>query len=256
MTTLLNEMTWPEASEAFSRSGIFFIPVGSTEQHGLHLPLGTDYFQAIEVARRLAEMCEGIVLPGIPFGYSENHMRFKGTISISGELLKDITQEVCQSVFRHGGSKVVLLNSHGGNVPALSMAAQELNGKFMKCKVINLFWLQMVDQNEEILRCIEQEIGTHADEVETSTMLVFREQLVRMKDAKKEIPAVFLKNKDRTVLRTLLGQGALRIQELTEIGVLGDPTRATKEKGEIIINLVTKKGLDFIKRAFQTDTQK
>jgi creatinine amidohydrolase len=256
MTTLLNEMTWPQASKAFSRSGIFFIPVGSTEQHGLHLPLGTDYFQAVEVARRIAVRCKGIVLPGIPFGYSENHMKFKGTITIPGSLLKDVIKAVCQSVFRHGGRRIVLLNSHGGNIPALSLVAQELNGESSQRKVINLFWLQLADQDEEMARFIDQEFGTHADEVETSVMLVFHERLVHMEKSKKEIPPAFLNKKDRGHLRTLLSQGVLRLQELTKTGVLGDPTRATKEKGEAILELVAKKGLEFIQQAFKGVTQK
>ena len=249
-------MTSVEAGEAFSRSAVFFIPVGSTEQHGPHLPLGTDYFQAVEISRRIASMCKGIVAPGIPFGYSENHMRFNGTVTLPGDLLKDITIAVCRSLYRHGADKIVLLNSHGGNIPALSMAAQELNGESRGRKVVNLFWLQMADQDAEISRLIEQEIGTHADEVETSVMLLFHEGLVHMESAGKEIPAVFMRTKHRDVLRTLLSQGVLKIQELTVSGVLGDPTRATKEKGEAIIDIVAKKGMQFIEQAFSVAAQK
>jgi creatinine amidohydrolase len=247
----LNEMAWPEAAAAFSASTIFLLPVGSTEQHGPHLPLGTDYFQATQIARRIANACQGVVLPGIPFGYSENHMKFKGTISISGDALKAVTKAVCQSVFRHGGRKIVLLNSHGGNIPALSLAAQELNGEYPKCQVINLFWMQFVDQDEQIARYVEQEIGTHADEVETSVMLAFHEPLVHMDKAQGEVPAHFSTEKDKRMLRTFLSQGVYRLQELTKTGVLGDPTRATKEKGEAIIDLVVKKGLEFIREGFK-----
>jgi creatinine amidohydrolase len=178
-------------------------------------------------------------------------MRFKGTISIPGMTLKAVVEALCLSIFRHGGRKVVLLNSHGGNIPALSLTAQELNGLHPDCKVINLFWMQFIDQDEEMAALLDQEMGTHADEVETSAMLVFKEGLVRMGEAEREIPEAFLSGATSRMLRPLLSQGVLRLQDLTKTGVLGDPTGATKEKGEIIVRRAVEKGLEFILEGFR-----
>jgi hypothetical protein len=106
------------------------LPVGAVEQHGPHLPLDTDAFDADYLARRVAEACSDpkpLVLPAISYGVSYHHADFTGTISIANETLARLVYEIGISVSRNGIQKLVIINGHGGNSPALNYAAQKIN---------------------------------------------------------------------------------------------------------------------------------
>jgi len=243
---ILEEMAWVEVRPALKKASIVLVPIGSTEQHGLHLPLGTDHFLAAYLAQLVAEELGGIVTPTICFGYSANHMRFAGTISISGGTLKALVTEVCESLISHGVKKLVLLNAHGGNVGILTSTVQELNTKFPEAKVLSLFWLEII--NQEVFSLLEQDLGTHADEVETSLMLKAKKDLVHMDQAKREIPEGL--PDDVRMLRKYLGQGVISLQQISKNGALGDPSLASVQKGEQIQEIAKHKIIEAIQGAF------
>jgi creatinine amidohydrolase len=173
-------------------------------------------------------------------------MRFAGTISISGATLKALVTEVCESLVSHGFKKLVLLNAHGGNVGILTSATQEFNSKFPEAKVLSLFWLDAIDQ--EAYSLLEQDLGTHADEVETSLMLKVRKDLVHMNRAKREIPEGL--PKDVRLLRKYLGQGVISLQHISKKGALGDPSLASVQKGQELQIIAKRKIIEAIKGAF------
>ncbi len=240
---LLAEMTWPEAQVRFKEVDVALLPVGSLEQHGLHLPVDTDAFDADYLARRVAEACEPpkpLVLPLIPYGVSYHHEDFSGTLSIDPKTLSQLIYEVGMSAARNGITKLVIINGHGGNIPALQFAAQ------------------MINHDAHIFTCVEtgetseKDIGAltetpndvHAGEVETSTALANRPHLVKLDKAKKFIPRFSSKYLNFSSKRSV--EWYARVAKISTTGVLGDPTKASREKGEKIWEIMIKHLVEFV----------
>jgi creatinine amidohydrolase/Fe(II)-dependent formamide hydrolase-like protein len=226
---LVAHMTWEEARDRFRAAEIALLPVGSTEQHGPHLPLDTDTydaeFLAIEAARRVGAP-RPLVLPAIAYGVAYHHMDFPGTVAVSPDVLSRLVVEVGMSVARHGITKLVIVNGHGGNVPALRYAAQIVNrdARIFTC----------VDSGEtsdaEVQSYIETANDVHGGEYETSTSLATRPHLVRADRLRRSVPRFSSKYLDFTERNSV--EWYARTARLSDSGVLGDPTRASREKGE------------------------
>jgi len=112
---ILNEMTWVDVQTYLTENDMVIIPLGSTEQHGLHLPLGTDYFSAMELSKRISAQTKVIVAPILMVGYSEYHTGFTGTLSISIETMEQVVFECIESLIKHGFKRFMFFNGHGGN---------------------------------------------------------------------------------------------------------------------------------------------
>ena len=127
---LLGELTWPEAKRRFQEVDVALLPVGAIEQHGPHLPLDCDAFDADYLAKAVAERCKEpspLVLPLISYGVSYHHEDFSGTLSVNPETLSQMVYDIGMSAVKHGITKLVIVNGHGGNSPALHFAAQMIN---------------------------------------------------------------------------------------------------------------------------------
>ncbi len=225
------ELTWPEAEEKLSTMDVAILPVGAIEQHGPHLSLDVDSFDADYLAKRVAEACSDpkpLVLPLIPYGVSYHHNDFKGTISISNDALSKLVYEVGISLARNGIKKLIILNGHGDNKPTLQYAAQMINqdARIFTC----------VDTGEtsdyDIDKITETTNDVHAGEVETSTSLATRPQLVKMNLAESSIPHFSTRYLNFSSVRGLPWYAYTK--KFSENGVMGDPTKATAEKGEKI----------------------
>ena len=234
---LLGELTWPEAKRRFKEVDVALLPVGSIEQHGPHLPLDTDAFDAQYLAQKVAEACTSplpLVLPLIPYGVSYHHEDFSGTLSASPETLFRLVYEIGMGAARHGITKLVIINGHGGNGPALHFAAQMINrdARIFTC----------VDTGEtsdpDIEAMTETPNDVHAGEIETSTTLAVRPDLVKLDAVRKFIPRFSSRYLDFTSKRSV-GWYA-RVAELSPTGVLGDPTKATPEKGRLMWEVMIK----------------
>jgi creatinine amidohydrolase/Fe(II)-dependent formamide hydrolase-like protein len=228
---LWGELTWPEATGHLKEVDVAVLPVGAIEQHGPHLPLDTDAFDAEYLARRVAEACSNpkpLVLPTIFYGVSYHHESFQGTISISNDTLARLIYEIGLSVARNGIKKLVILNGHGGNSPALNHAAQMIN------RDAHIF--VCVDTGEtsdiDIDNLIETPNDVHAGEIETSTSLAVRPHLVKMDQAPKSVPEFSSRYLDFTSKRGVLWYAHTR--RISTSGVMGDPTIASAEKGQKI----------------------
>jgi creatinine amidohydrolase/Fe(II)-dependent formamide hydrolase-like protein len=230
-TYLWGEMTWPEAKERLSEVDIVLLPVGSIEQHGPHLPLDTDSYDAEYLAKRVSEACSDpkpLVLPLVPYGVSYHHEDFKGTISVTNDALSKFIYDIGMSLASNGIRKLVIINGHGDNSPTLRYAAQMINrdAKIFTC----------VDTGEssdiDIARISETEEDVHAGEVETSTSLATRPRLVRMELAKAQIPTFNIRYLGFSSARGIPWYA--HTSKISESGVMGDPTRASAEKGEKI----------------------
>jgi creatinine amidohydrolase/Fe(II)-dependent formamide hydrolase-like protein len=230
-SSVWGELTSPEVRERIRRVNVALLPVGSIEQHGPHLPLDTDAFDADYLARRVAEACSDpkpLVLPLISFGVSYHHDDFKGTLSVSNDALSRFVYEIGMNAARNGIKKLVIINAHGGNGPALNYAAQMINrdaGIFV-----------CVDTGEtsdvDIDRFIETPNDVHAGEIETSTALAVRPDQVRMDKARRSVPKFSSRYLNFTSKRAVMWYG--HTHKISASGVMGDPTRASAEKGQKI----------------------
>ncbi|HKK09055.1 MAG TPA: creatininase family protein, partial [Gemmatimonadota bacterium] len=126
----LARMTSPEAGERLAACDVALLPTGAVEQHGPHLTLDTDLYHAQRLCRDVSLACGEpypVVLPGIPVGVSYHHDDFPGTLSVSAETLARYVTEIGRSAARQGVRKLVIVNGHGGNAPALQTAAQKIH---------------------------------------------------------------------------------------------------------------------------------
>ena len=129
MSCWLETKSWPEAEEAIAASGgVAIVPIGSVEQHSLHLPLGTDSYVAITLAEDAGEQTGAVVTPPVWFGWSPHHMVRPGTITIRPEVMADLTYDIIKSLAHHGLTKIVLINGHRiVNTTEISLAGDNVN---------------------------------------------------------------------------------------------------------------------------------
>ncbi|MGD2097116.1 MAG: creatininase family protein [Desulfobacterales bacterium] len=228
---LWGELTWRQAKARIKKMDVALLPVGSIEQHGPHLPLDTDAFDADYLARRVADACSDpkpLVLPAIAYGVSYHHADFTGTVSISNNTLANIIYDIGMSVSGNGIRKLVIINGHGGNSPALNYAAQMINRDAHIFVCVDTGETSDVDIN----KIVETPNDVHAGEMETSTGLAARPQLVQMDQARKHIPSFSSRYLDFTSKRGVLWYAYTR--KISTSGVMGDPTKASAAKGERI----------------------
>jgi creatinine amidohydrolase/Fe(II)-dependent formamide hydrolase-like protein len=240
---LWGELTWRQARALIKKMDVALLPVGAVEQHGPHLPLDTDAFDADYLARRVAEACSDpkpLVLPPMPYGVSYHHADFTGTISISNDTLAKMIYEIGMSVSRNGIRKLVIINGHGGNSPTLNYAAQMIN------RDAHIF--VCVDTGEtsdvDIYKFVETPNDVHAGEIETSTGLAARPQLVLMDQVKKQIPKFSSRYLDFTSKRGVSWYAYTR--KISTSGVMGDPTKASAAKGEKIWEIMIAHLVSFV----------
>ncbi|WP_049995855.1 creatininase family protein [Halococcus sediminicola] len=243
-SVLLEELTWPKVEAALDDgSTTAIVPVGSTEQHGPHLPLATDALIGEAIGERLADrLGDALVAPTIRPGCSGHHMDFPGTVSVPSSVLIDVLDAYCESLAIHGFEHVALLPSHGGNFAPVNTAAPEIAHEH-DLSVIALADLDryMELMNEGMVHSginhVEQVI--HAGGTETSAVLAIREDLVR----EDRLESGFEGEIDASML---LSRG---FHELTENGVLGDPRESSAEAGEAILETVAESYAESIREA-------
>jgi creatinine amidohydrolase len=123
----LIELTQPEIAAQLKANPLVILPAGSVEQHGPHLPAGTDIYAAEIIAHAVAERMNGLVLPGGPLGVTPLHMGYEATISLTPDTYARLIIETCASMARHGATHLLILNWHEGNIPSLAIAADAIH---------------------------------------------------------------------------------------------------------------------------------
>jgi creatinine amidohydrolase len=236
-------LTWTDIEAMLHKEDVVIIqPMGAIEQHGPHLPLAVDSAICIEVmGRALAQLDANILaycLPPLYYGKSNEHYHFPGTITLSAQTLLMVLQDVAASIYRAGFRKLVLVNAHGGQPQVLEIAARDLHQTYPDLMVFPLFVWAVPNCAGELLSAKELELGIHAGDAETSLMLSIMPEQVRQDSAQAEFPQGLPTNSWLTM------EGALPFawvtRDLSASGVLGDPTVATPEKGEQLMqSLVT-----------------
>ena len=119
-----SDLTQPEIAAQFKKNPLVILPCGSVEQHGPHLPTGTDTLAANVISHAVAERMDGLVLPNTPFGVTPMHAPFEGTITLTPDTYMRLIIETCASTARHGAKELMIVNWHEGNIPSLAIAAE------------------------------------------------------------------------------------------------------------------------------------
>ncbi|MBN1223216.1 MAG: creatininase family protein [Candidatus Aminicenantes bacterium] len=233
-TVRMEEMNWPDIKEAIEKGfTTAILAVGSTEQHGPHLPLITDSLIGDVLANKVAQkLGNALQAPTIRIGLSEHHLAFPGTVSLQPGTLKAVINDFVDSLKKHGFKTIVLLPSHGGNFSTVKDTVVELKQKHPDLTVIGFTDLQrfvdaMIEFSGEY-GISAFEAGAHAGESETSFILALAEDLVR----KDRYTPGYLGPLGEEEMKTIFEKG---MPALSEKGVLGDPTKATGEKGKVYI---------------------
>ncbi|WP_105972142.1 mycofactocin biosynthesis peptidyl-dipeptidase MftE [Streptomyces geranii] len=205
MAHVLADAVWPAVP---SSGALVLVPVGSTEQHGPHLPLDTDTFVARAVVERTAEVLpEAWVAPPIAYGASGEHAHFPGTVSIGHEALRAVVVELTRSLALWAG-RVVFVNGHGGNTATLDTALAQL-----RAEGHTVAWTACETPNGD----------AHAGRTETSLMLHLDPDRVRLDAA--------VAGNTRPLAALLPALMADGVRAVSPSGVLGDPTGASAEEG-------------------------
>ena len=236
----LAEMSGAEVRERLEVTRTVLIPVGATEEHGPHLPLGTDTMEGREICRRTAvrleEMgCPVMIAPPVPFGTSSFHMGFAGTITISSATLVALLREIAMSLYEGGFRDFVFIHGHDGNLSSMMVAAQEVVDATPDAKAVVCNWLAALSAVYHTVQTSTKGEG-HGGEGETSRLLVTHPELVHPEraDAHHIDPDVMRKiqGPDHVKAGGGIYYGTRSYREVTPYGHIGDPTLAQPETGE------------------------
>jgi len=218
-------LTRPEVAEILARRPLAILPIGSTEQHGPHLPLGTDTILAQEVGRRLAAATGGLLFPPLPLGYAWVWRDIPGTLTIDEATLQQVLKDIAHNLHRQGVRTLVLLNGHGANESAMKYAVRELADE-IPMQVLNLSYFNFFGDATRLIQSPKWHGTFHACEIETSLMLAVRPELCRMDRAVREYPEA----------PPTYGISPVSMGDLSRSGVYGDPTLASAEKGSQLLD--------------------
>lgn len=228
---LLANMTQPEAEEALGR-GTAVLVTGSIEQHGSHLPLGTDTFAALTIALRVGERLEAPVLPLSPIGVAPYHLSWPGSLTISPSTLASLMLDVCEGLAGAGVERVVIVNWHEGNSTAIRMGADQVQAKLPVRVIVaeaHIITTGLFPDEMEF---------THAGSMETAAVLAHDPSLVRLEELVEGDP----------VDRSTEGHGLFRrrdvfpvmrdFREVAVTGWYGTPGAVSEERSLEIIDAV------------------
>ncbi len=237
-TIRMVEMTWPEIRSAMERGfTTVVVGVGSTEQHGPHLPTMTDTRLGDELAHRVAlRLGHALQARTIPFGVSEHHLAFGGTVSLSRETLRAILRDYVSSLARCGFKRIVFLPSHGGNFSTVQAVLDEARTTHPDVTVTGhadlVEFCAFSESTSARFGVSPGASGGHAGENETAMMLALEPDLVR----RDRFEPGYVGPQGEEEIKLVLEKG---MTALTANGILGDPTDATAEHGEVYLELFT-----------------
>ena len=219
------DLTQPEIAAQFKKNPLVILPAGSVEQHGPHLPTGTDTFAANVIAHRVAEHMDGLVLPATPFGVTPMHMPFEGTITLTPDTYIRVTIETCASTAKHGAKSLMILNWHEGNIPSLAIAAESLHRQHG----MSVLTVQACYVAEELYGHSCNGL-THGGEIEALAVLAHRPELVHL-DRIDNSSDHSHGHKMDMLRRTRSYQPVLTdIRSIAPTGWFGSPQHATTDK--------------------------
>jgi creatinine amidohydrolase len=212
----LMTMTWEDAEDALADADAALLGTGSVEQHSIHLPVSVDTLRAEHLTEELVDAAADhdmrfVRLPTLPYGMSEHHMNFAGTVTLTAETYQDVLVQIGESLARHGVERLVIVNCHGGNRDPISLAADRLVREHgIATHSIN--WTDFARDR------LQEEFGEdwgHAGDHETSVIEHYRPDLVKTEKKEPQNTVPYPQTRSYAYF-----------DELTEQGGLGDPSNS------------------------------
>jgi creatinine amidohydrolase len=230
----LGSKTWEDAEDAIAEANFVVLPTGSIEQHSVHLPVSVDTLRAENLSRELVEAAPErdlsmVRLPTLPYGYSEHHMRFAGTVTLMPDTYQQVLEDIGASVAENGAERLLIVNCHGGNRSPMKLAADRIQ-RDHGVEVYPVHWTNYA--REQLNEEFEGDWG-HAGDHETSFTELFHPDLV--KEDRKE---------PQTQKADYEARQYAYFGDITEQGGTGDPTNADAEFMERVVADTTERILD------------
>ena len=245
---LLEEMNADQVRKAVNSNSIAFIILGSCENHGNHLPFGSDSIFPLNLAKIISDDIgknnpssdhNCFILPVIPYGVSIHHNDFQMTMSLKFSTMISMIEDVLDSLAKNNIKKVVIINGHDGNIAPIEVASRNLKDKYPDLVIACLeSWWVLVGQKSTNLFNVWGGLG-HGGEAETSAMMAIRPDLVDLRSAPEQI----IPNLPSDDIRLYW-----KFSELTTTGATGAPKEASVQKGQEIIDILKRVVLDFINK--------
>ena len=225
---LLEELSWDEAERALTPDRIVVIPLGAeSKEHGRHLQLNNDWVMAEYFKKRVLAVAPVVVAPTVNYSYYPAFREYPGSISLREETARDMIVDICHSLASYGPRRLYVLNTGISTIKPLSEAAKALASEGITLRYFDF------EEIDAVVKKVQQQAGgTHADEIETSMMLSIAPNTVRMSRAVKDL------SPDRRGPLTRNPTATEGVYSPT--GARGDPTLATKEKGQIVVEATVK----------------
>lgn len=238
----LGEMNWPDVQELDKERLVAVYPIASFEQHGLHLPLLTDTIETTGIVARLDQRIpeEVVCLPTQWLGYSFHHMRFDGSLTATSDTHINLVVETVAGLISANFKNILILNGHGGNQSDLRVALQKLKERYPDVRVCGASWWEVAAPELDDIREAGPDGWGHAGEMETSMMMVLRPDLVKADRL----------HVDGTKSKSLYESRVVRFQRMDEYttrGNYGDPTVASVEKGERMLDAVVQNLVELVR---------
>jgi creatinine amidohydrolase len=214
------------------------LAVGSCENHGFHLPYGTDTFVSAMLSEKVAEEVEGLlVLPPVNVGMSQHYAHFPFTLSLQPETLIAVLKDIMRCVVKNGIKKIFIMNGHDGNIAPIEIAARSIKLEFPEVRIASLdaWWVTAGNLLPPGTFEVWNGLG-HAGEGETSIGLALFPELIEMEHARGVVPNL----PEHVEIKW-------NFAELTNTGATGDPSKATAEKGAKMVDVLLKAVVQFIK---------
>jgi creatinine amidohydrolase len=239
---LLEEMNAEQVRKNLNKKTIAILAFGACENHGGHMPFGSDFIFPMELAKRIAAKSKKkniIILPAVPYGVSLHHNEFQMTMSLEPRTLEMIIEDLFNSIIKNGIRRILVINGHDGNIAPIESAARTTKNRHPAVVIacLEAWWISIGEITKGLFD-VWHGLG-HGGEAETSTMLAVRPDLVDMNYAPDEVIPKLPSDKIRIYWK---------FDELTNSGATGAPKKATAQKGEMAI-----KALEGILLTFLSD---
>lgn len=230
----LADEAWPDLEQYFSDGSLALVPLGSTEQHGPHLPLATDHLIAEAFAREAAERTGSLCTPPVDVGVSAHHRQFHGTMWVDPPAFRDYVESFTRNLTYHGIDRVVYVNAHGGNVEHL----REVGRRLRENEVLYAIEWMWDESIPDLVNDLFEHNGPHGGPKETALIQHLHPELVHDDRLEAARDGGLVDWKHAGVQR----HGSRTFYDAvdnTENGVFGDQTDATAAKGERLFEAAT-----------------
>ena len=231
---MLQNLSWKKAKEKIEKAQVALIPVGSTEQHGPHLPLGTDYIVAKTIAEKVSQQDLFVSTPPVTVGVSPHHRQFFGSLWVSSYNLINYTKEIAKSLKYHGIDRIIFVNGHGGNTAPLETCRKEELRKEGITALVYQYWLA---NQKEIEDLFGGTVGGHAGQMETSMIMAIAPELVQEENIKEAEEG----SAEKWGIEHFGIETSFDTIDFSSSGAVGKPTEASASKGGKVLDLACEK---------------